>query len=81
MARAVSVGGTRLRPFWPAEGVRGAGAVPNTSFNLHGEPIVYSPADAIDVFVCSGLTHLALDHFLVSKRPGDGGGGGERPEG
>ena len=61
---------TRIWPFWPAEGVRGAGAVLNTSFNLHGEPIVYSPADAIEVFVRSGLTHLALNHFLVSKRPG-----------
>ncbi len=59
----------------------GRGAVLNTSFNLHGEPIVYSPADAIDVFVRSGLTHLALNHFLLSKRPGGGGGSGKRPAG
>ena len=38
MARAVSVGGTRLRPFWPAEGVRGAGAVP--AFGLRAFPAV-----------------------------------------
>ena len=46
----------------------GAERVLNTSFNLHGHPIVYSPADAVQVFVNSGLEHLALDHFLVSRR-------------
>ncbi|MBI3624617.1 MAG: hypothetical protein HY215_00440 [Candidatus Rokubacteria bacterium] len=46
----------------------GIGAVLNTSFNLHGEPIVYSPADAVDTFERSGLPHLALGRFLISKR-------------
>jgi carbamoyltransferase len=46
----------------------GIGAVLNTSFNLHGEPIVCSPADALDTFERSGLPHLALGRFLVSKR-------------
>jgi carbamoyltransferase len=46
----------------------GTGAVLNTSFNLHGEPIVCSPADAVDTFERSGLPHLALGHFLISKR-------------
>ena len=50
------------------EELTGLGAVLNTSLNLHGEPIVYSPADAIDFFLRSGLNHLALDHFLLSKR-------------
>jgi carbamoyltransferase len=45
----------------------GRGAFLNTSFNLHGEPIVYSPADAIRVLLNSGLEHLALGHHLVSK--------------
>lgn len=40
----------------------------NTSFNLHGEPIVATPADAVRVLRLSGLKHLALNHFLVSKR-------------
>ena len=40
----------------------------NTSFNLHGEPIVYSPADAMRVLQASGLRHLAFDHYLVSKK-------------
>jgi carbamoyltransferase len=46
----------------------GVGAVLNTSFNLHGEPLVCSPADAIDTFERSGLPHLALGRFLISKK-------------
>ena len=45
----------------------GRGVVLNTSFNLHGEPIAYTPEDAVDVFLRSGLDHLALDNFLLSK--------------
>ena len=47
----------------------GIGAVLNTSFNIHGEPLVCSPADAVDVFVRSGADHLAIGPFLVD-RPG-----------
>ncbi len=39
----------------------------NTSFNLHGYPIVYTPTDALDVFNRSGLAHLAMGNVLVSK--------------
>jgi carbamoyltransferase len=46
----------------------GVGAVLNTSFNLHGEPIVGSAADAVDTFERSGLQHLAVGHWLISKR-------------
>ena len=46
----------------------GIGAVLNTSFNLHGEPLVGSPADALDTFERSGLPHLALGRFLISKK-------------
>ena len=45
----------------------GVGCVLNTSFNLHGEPIVATPADAISTFQRSGLGHLALGGYLVSK--------------
>lgn len=45
----------------------GRGALLNTSFNIHGEPIVSSPADAIDVMRRSGLIHLALGPYLISK--------------
>ena len=46
----------------------GVGAVLNTSFNLHGEPLVGSPADAVDTFERSGLPHLALGRWLISKK-------------
>jgi carbamoyltransferase len=46
----------------------GIGAVLNTSFNLHGEPIVASAADAVDTFEASGLPHLAINHWLISKK-------------
>jgi len=42
-------------------------AVLNTSFNIHGEPIVETPDDAVDVFLRSGLTHLAMGNYLLSK--------------
>ncbi len=39
----------------------------NTSFNIHGEPIVGSPEDAISVFERSGLKYLAIDRFIITK--------------
>jgi carbamoyltransferase len=48
----------------------GLGVVLNTSFNIHGEPMVCSPDDAIDVFMRSGADALAIGPFYV-ERPGD----------
>ena len=45
----------------------GVGAVLNTSFNLHGEPLVASADDALDTFERSGLQHLALGRWMISK--------------
>jgi carbamoyltransferase len=45
----------------------GRGVILNTSFNLHGEPIVYGPANALDVLQRSGLRHVALDDHIISK--------------
>jgi carbamoyltransferase len=45
----------------------GTGAVLNTSFNIHGEPLVCSPRDAVDVFVRSGADALAIGPFLVER--------------
>lgn len=39
----------------------------NTSFNLKGEPIVNSPADAVNTFSKSGLDILALERFVIRK--------------
>lgn len=45
----------------------GAGVVLNTSFNIHGEPLVCTPAEAIRVFVESGADALALGPFLIER--------------
>jgi carbamoyltransferase len=44
----------------------GIPAIINTSFNMHEEPIVESPADAIRAFRAGHLDHLALGPFLCS---------------
>lgn len=46
----------------------GVGAVMNTSFNLHGYPLVATPEQALMTFENSGLAHLALGPFLISKK-------------
>lgn len=49
--------------------ITGIPALLNTSFNLHGEPIVDTVADAIRTFELSGLDHLLIeDQILLSKR-------------
>ena len=45
----------------------GRGGILNTSFNLHGEPIVMTSSDAVRVLAKSGLRHLALNGHLLSK--------------
>lgn len=39
----------------------------NTSFNLHGEPIVCSPIDAIQTFIHSKLKNLAIGNYYIKK--------------
>ncbi|WP_433303934.1 carbamoyltransferase family protein [Actinoplanes sp. CA-030573] len=39
----------------------------NTSFNVAGEPIVCSPADALACFLKTEMDHLFLGNFLVSR--------------
>jgi carbamoyltransferase len=39
----------------------------NTSFNLRGEPIVSSPADALRTFAASDIDCLALGYYLAVK--------------
>jgi carbamoyltransferase len=45
----------------------GRGGILNTSFNLHGHPIVSCPQDALQVFDESGLKHLAIGSYLLQK--------------
>jgi carbamoyltransferase len=45
----------------------GSGCVLNTSFNLHGEPIVETPDDAIHTFLRSELDALWVGDYLVKR--------------
>ncbi|TGN18255.1 carbamoyltransferase C-terminal domain-containing protein [Leptospira idonii] len=45
----------------------GVGALLNTSFNLHGEPIVCNPSDALHTLERSELDGLLFDDFLVIR--------------
>jgi carbamoyltransferase len=45
----------------------GVPAVLNTSFNVAGEPIVNTPADAIRCFFASGLDALVMGRFVLHK--------------
>ena len=40
----------------------------NTSFNMHEEPIVNSPNDAIRAFISGNLDYLVLEKFLISRK-------------
>ena len=46
----------------------GIGGVLNTSYNLHGYPLAATLDQALFTFENSGLPHLALENFLVSKQ-------------
>jgi carbamoyltransferase len=43
----------------------------NTSFNLRGEPIVNTPAEAFNTFHRSGMDVLVLDHCIIRKDSGE----------
>lgn len=47
----------------------GRGVILNTSFNLHGLPIVRTPKEALSVLQGSGLEYLQLGDYLVRKTP------------
>jgi len=46
----------------------GVPVVLNTSFNLRGEPIVNTPAEAFNTFMASGMDTLVLGDHVVDKR-------------
>lgn len=45
----------------------GVGGLMNTSFNLHGYPLVATPDQALFTFDNSGLKYLAMGPFLIHK--------------
>jgi len=48
--------------------ITGIPSIVNTSFNMHEEPIVCSPNDAIRAFLSSGIDYLAIGPYLVFIR-------------
>jgi len=50
------------------EKITGRAVLLNTSFNLHGYPMVNTPEDALWVFENSGLEYLALGNLMVTKK-------------
>ena len=52
------------------ERLTGIGAVLNTSFNLHGEPMVCSPEHAIHTFLNSDLDAIQMEDVLVTRKRG-----------
>jgi carbamoyltransferase len=45
----------------------GVGTVVNTSFNMHEEPIVCSPEDAVRAFLQGHLDYLAIGNYVVEN--------------
>jgi len=45
----------------------GCGLLVNTSFNVRGEPIVCTPAQAYQCFMRTDMDHLAMGNYLLSK--------------
>ncbi len=46
----------------------GIGVILNTSFNLHGEPLVCSPEDALNTFSRTPAKYLVLENYLLRKK-------------
>jgi carbamoyltransferase len=49
------------------EQITGCGLLVNTSFNVRGEPIVCTPADAYQCFMRTNIDYLILGPFLLDK--------------
>ena len=58
----------------------GCPVIINTSFNVRGEPIVCTPADAYHCFMATNMDALVLDDFLLLKTAQDGSGVPDREE-
>ncbi|PAY16596.1 carbamoyltransferase [Rhodopirellula sp. SM50] len=52
------------------EAMTGISVLINTSFNMHEEPIVGSPADAVRAFVLGNIDYLAAGQFLIPHPSG-----------
>jgi len=57
----------------------GVGVVLNTSYNIHGEPLVCTPQEAIDVYRRTGADALAIGPFLAERVASQVSSGPARP--
>ena len=49
--------------------ITGMGGFLNTSFNVHGQPLISSISQALDTFKSSkGIDFLAIDNFIVHRK-------------
>jgi carbamoyltransferase len=46
----------------------GSGIVLNTSFNIHGDPLICSPEDALSTFLRTEAKYLILENYLVRRK-------------
>jgi carbamoyltransferase len=46
----------------------GWGVVLNTSFNIHGEPLVCSPAEAVKMMKQSGIAYLFMEDLIIENQ-------------
>ncbi|MFY9223520.1 MAG: carbamoyltransferase [Blastocatellia bacterium] len=51
------------------ENISGIPVVVNTSFNVRGEPIVCSPADAYNCFIRTGIDALVMGNYVLTEKP------------
>jgi len=56
---------TLLKAF---EAQTGCGVLVNTSFNVRGEPIVCTPADAYRCFMRTEMDYLVVENFLMARK-------------
>lgn len=49
----------------------GVPVVLNTSFNVRGQPIVNTPAEAVDCYLGTGIDALVIGDFVTIKAPGE----------
>lgn len=50
------------------EKLTGTGGLLNTTFNLHGYPIVLGVKEALNALDKSGLAYLAIENYLITKK-------------
>jgi carbamoyltransferase len=48
--------------------ITGCPVLVNTSFNVRGEPIVCTPQDAYTCFMRTGIDHLVMGNYVLSKQ-------------